>query len=75
MRSLAIASGILVLIVLWGFISQEFARIAEMKGHKGEPYFWWTFFFSIAGMAMVIALPDRSKEIPPAAQAADQDKC
>lgn len=39
------------------FVGEEFARIAEMKGHKERKYFWWTFLLMPVGMAMVIALP------------------
>lgn len=38
-------------------ISKKFGEIAEMKGHDGSPYFWFTFFLGTIGMLMVIALP------------------
>ena len=38
-------------------ISKQFGEIAEMKGHDGSPYFWFTFFLGMVGMLMVIALP------------------
>lgn len=40
-------------------IATEFANIAEMKGHERRKYFWYTFIFTVIGMLMVIALPDR----------------
>ena len=53
--------GIIIVIMIAYGIAQEFARIAEMKGHDGKPYFWFTFLFGIAGMLMVIALPTKSE--------------
>ena len=41
-------------------IAKEFERIAEMKGHAGRRYFWWTFFTGLIGMLMVAALPTMS---------------
>ena len=40
-------------------ISLAFACIADDKGHRWLPYFFFTFFFGIVGMLMVVALPDR----------------
>ena len=48
--------------ILSFFIAQEFQRIAEMKGHKENRYFWWTFLVAPAGMLMVIALPDNANK-------------
>ena len=50
----------LVIIMVCFFIGKEFQHIAEMKGHNGSKYFWWCFLFSVIGMLMVVALPDRS---------------
>ena len=58
MEFLSILFVIGALVLSW-FIAKEFQRIAEMKGHGGKRYFWWSFFTSAAGWAMVIALPDR----------------
>ena len=55
-----IVIGAIIVLVIWYFISREFMNIAKMKGHQSSRYFWWTFFFSFVGMAMVIALPDRA---------------
>ena len=38
-------------------IAKQFADIAELKGHNGNPYFWFTFILGAVGMLMVIALP------------------
>lgn len=54
-----IVLGSIAVIVLWYFVSKEFQRIAEMKGHAEKRYFWWPFFLSVIGMMMVVALPDR----------------
>jgi predicted RNA-binding Zn-ribbon protein involved in translation (DUF1610 family) len=48
---------IVIALVIDYFISMKFADIAEMKGHVGDTYFWFTFIFGIVGMLMVIALP------------------
>ena len=56
-----IVIGAIIILVIWYFISKEFLNIAKMKGHQSSRYFWWTFFFSFVGMAMVIALPDRAR--------------
>ena len=50
--------GSVAVIVLWYFIAKEFQRIAQMKGHDEQRYFWWTFLMGPVGMMMVIALPD-----------------
>lgn len=52
--------GTVVVLFVSAIVASEFRNIAEMKGHEGKPYFWFTFFFGIIGMLMVIALPDRS---------------
>ena len=52
-------SFVLLIISLWVdyLIAKKFMEIAEMKGHDGGSYFWWTFLAGPVGMAMVIALP------------------
>lgn len=47
-------------IIAWVFAAKEFQHIAEMKGYDGSKYFWWTLFFTFAGMLMVIALPTKT---------------
>ena len=49
----------LVSLVIGIFIALEFASIAREKGYDDAKYFWYTFFFGVIGMLMVIALPDR----------------
>ena len=58
-----IVIGAIIVLVIWYFISNEFMNIAKMKGHQSSRYFWWTFFFSFVGIAMVIALPDRAQTV------------
>ena len=48
----------IVYFILAGIIGVAFRDIAEMKGHEGRQYFWWTFILGLVGMMMVIALPD-----------------
>lgn len=52
--------GSVLTIILAFAIAKEFERIAEMKGYEEKRYFWWSFLLTVAGWAMVIALPDRS---------------
>lgn len=49
---------IIVAIVIDYVIAKKFADIAEMKGHEGGTYFWFTFLFGVVGMLMVVALPN-----------------
>ena len=53
--------GLVLMLVLAYFIGNEFKKIAEMKGHDGSRYFWWSFLLGPVGYCMVIALPDRSE--------------
>ena len=48
---------IIVLIINY-IIAKKFSDIAEMKGHEGSTYFWFTFIFGVVGMLMVIAVPE-----------------
>ena len=48
---------IIIVIAIDYVIAKKFEQIAEMKGHEGRTYFWFTFIFGIVGMLMVIALP------------------
>ena len=65
--------GVIIALVIDYFVALKFATIAELKGHSGDEYFWYTFLLNIVGMFMVIALPDHSqgrtaqtaKELPP----------
>ena len=57
--------GIVIALVSDYFIAKKFEEIAEMKGHYGSTYFWYTFVFGMVGMLMVIALPAIKKEETP----------
>lgn len=57
--------GALVVIAIAAFAASEFKRIAEMKGHAGGKYFWWSFLLGPVGMLMVVALPDWKKPSVP----------
>ena len=57
MVGLYIICAVIVLIINY-IIAQKFSDIAEMKGHEGSTYFWFTFIFGLIGMLMVIALPN-----------------
>ena len=50
--------GIVIAMIIDYVIAKKFAEIAEMKGHEGDTYFWFTFIFGVVGMLMVIALPN-----------------
>ena len=47
----------LVFLICDFIIAGEFASIADKKGYDGTKYGVYTFFFGIAGMLMVVALP------------------
>ena len=49
---------LIIALVIDYIIAKKFADIAEMKGHEGSTYFWFTFIFGLVGMLMVIALPN-----------------
>lgn len=49
--------GAVVVLILNYVIAIQFSDIAEMKGHNGTKYFWFTFIFGVVGMLMVVALP------------------
>lgn len=50
--------GLIIGLVVAYLVASKFSEIAEMKGHEGHTYFWYTFLFGICGMLMVIALPN-----------------
>lgn len=65
---LGIGTGIFLVIFCVTFvvaveclIAKEVEFIAAEKGYYGRKYFWYTFFLGIVGIALVIALPDKSK--------------
>ena len=49
--------GIVIALIINIVTAIKFAAIAEMKGHEGNTYFWFTFLLGMVGMLMVIALP------------------
>ncbi len=59
---------IVIVIIINYIIAKKFSDIAEIKGHEGGTYFWFTFIFGLVGMLMVIALPNekdvRKQELP-----------
>ena len=52
---------IIIALIIDYVIAKKFADIAEMKGHEGNTYFWFTFLLGVVGMLMVIALPVETK--------------
>ena len=54
--------GCIIAIVIDYIIAKKFKEIAEMKGHDGGTYFWFTFIFGLVGMLMVIALPIKTED-------------
>lgn len=52
-----------VLLVIQYFIAKEFYEIAVMKGFDETKYLVLPFLLGIAGMLLVIALPDRSRTV------------
>ena len=63
-----IICGVAIVIAVDFLLAFQFQRIAELKGHHEKIYFWWCFIFGVCalgffGYLMVIALPDRGKQI------------
>lgn len=56
--ALSVIGGLLFLAFDF-LIAKEFQNIARQKGYEDEKYKWYTFFFGIAGMLMVVALPNK----------------
>lgn len=52
-----------ILLVIQYFIAKEFYKIAVMKGFDETKYLVLPFLLGIAGMLLVIALPDRSRTV------------
>ena len=50
--------GLVCELIIAYIVACKFSEIAEMKGHKGREYFWYTFWLGICGMLMVVALPN-----------------
>ncbi len=53
---------LVIAIVIDYIVAKQFSYIAEMKGHRGSTYFWFTFILGVVGMLMVVALPDVSRK-------------
>lgn len=58
---MVIGAIILVCIIINTIIAFEMDRIAAIKGHPEKRWFWYCFFFGLAGWIMVAALPDRNR--------------
>ncbi len=50
---------LMIVIVCSAIIANEMDRIAAIKGHPEKRWFWYCFFFGVAGWIMVAMLPDR----------------
>ena len=51
--------GALLLLAVDFLIAWEFRKIAVIKGWNSKKYFFYAFFFTLAGYLMIQALPDR----------------
>lgn len=58
-----------ILLVIQYFIAKEFYKIAVMKGFNETKYLVLPFLFSIFGMLLVVALPDRRQAVQSQASA------
>ena len=68
MEAFLIVLGAIVVIVIACAVATQFKHIAEMKGHDGSHYFWWSLLLGPIGMLMVVALPDRGAPLAAAAE-------
>ena len=55
---LIVLAGVLVLVLDF-LVAWEFQKIAMLKGWTSKKFFFYSFFLSLIGYLMVIALPDR----------------
>ena len=51
--------GALLFLAVDFLIAWEFRKIAVIKGWNSKKYFFYAFFFTLAGYLMIQALPDR----------------
>ncbi len=58
---IAIISSVISLLTIRYIICKDFHTAAVQKGYEGKKYFWYGFFFGLAGYLLVIALPDKKK--------------
>lgn len=54
---------IIASIVIDFIIAKEFYIIAAFKGFESVRYFLFPFIFTVIGYMMIVALPDRGKEL------------
>ena len=57
----AILLSLAIILAINYIVAMKFAEIAEMKGHDGSTYFWFTFLLGVVGMLMVVALPAETR--------------
>jgi len=56
-------SALLFAIAIDYLIAKEFELVAIEKGYNDKKYFWYSFFLGVIGYLLVIALPNKSKEM------------
>ena len=49
---------LIIILIINNYIASQFQEVAEKKGYTETKYKWICFFFGIAGMLLVVALPD-----------------
>lgn len=54
---------LIVIIVISLILANEFYSIAKIKGYTQAKYFWYCFLFGIFGYLLIIALPNRIKNL------------
>ncbi len=60
---LVLAAGALIALQVW--IANHICRVAALKGHPGQDYFWISFWFPVIGAILVAGLPERQEEKKP----------
>ena len=65
----------IIWLIIWFVIATEFAAIASEKGYDDSKYLWYTFLLGIAGMLLVIALPDRTNDCDIVEETVDKEDC
>lgn len=52
-----------MIIVISLILANEFYSIAKIKSYTQAKYFWYCFLFGIFGYLLIIALPNRMKNL------------
>lgn len=66
--------GAALLIWIQYLIAREFYVVASAKGYNQKKYLWLPFFLGMIGFLLVVALPDRGKQVQTPRASLKQDE-